>query len=187
MQWSPMSNGNGSGSTAGYGTWGDCGMNIEDYQPMADTTDVNSSSGFAVSISGDYAVIGQPINQVNGIYGGSASIYFLNGGQWELQTILSNSSQDALDYFGYSVHIDGDYLIVGAPFDDENGFTDNGSASVFKRNGSTWNLQSKFTNINTQYDDLFGYSVSLMGDYAVIGAPYDDETDIVTMARLLFL
>ena len=55
------------------------------------------------------------------------------------------------DRMGKSVSISEDYAIVGSPDDDEGGFTDNGSATIFKRNtiSGVWESQIKFNNANS--------------------------------------
>jgi hypothetical protein len=72
------------------------------------------------------------------------------------------------DQFGWSVAISGNYLIIGAPYDDDDG--DNaGSAYIFKRDGATWTQHAKLTGDDTLQIYSFGRSVSIYGDTAVVG------------------
>ena len=48
----------------------------------------------------------------------------------------------ASDSFGTSVALSGDYALVGARWDDDNG-SNSGSAYVFVRSGSSWSQQAK--------------------------------------------
>ncbi|MBN2241882.1 MAG: hypothetical protein JW793_04265 [Acidobacteria bacterium] len=80
------------------------------------------------------------------------------------------------DAFGTSVSISGDYAIVGAPNDDEGVVTNSGCAYVFKREAGTWNEKVKLLAPDRSFSDLFGYSVSISGDYAIVGKPWDDNT-----------
>ena len=137
--------------------------------------------GSSVAISGEYAIVGaygddEGIGLTNN---GSATIFKRNSGTgvWESQGKLTNPSAANSDLFGVSVAISGDYAIVGAYFDDELGFTENGSATIFKRNSGTgvWESQGKLTNPSAANSDLFGYSVAISGDYAIVGARSDDE------------
>ena len=73
------------------------------------------------------------------------------------------------DKFGGSVAIDGDYVVVGARMDDDNGGY-SGSAYVFHREGSTWIEQEKLLASNGGFSDYFGCSVEIDGNYAFIGA-----------------
>ncbi|KYK30401.1 MAG: hypothetical protein AYK22_03975 [Thermoplasmatales archaeon SG8-52-3] len=84
----------------------------------------------------------------------------------QLDKIIS-SDGTSYDEFGNSVSIDGDYAIVGAYCD--NGCT--GSAYIFKKEGSTWNEQAKLIPSDAESGDYAGLSVSISGDYAIIGAP----------------
>ncbi|HHE37467.1 MAG TPA: T9SS type A sorting domain-containing protein [Candidatus Cloacimonetes bacterium] len=130
--------------------------------------------GYSVSINGDYAVIGAFYDGENGDGSGSAYIFQRNGTNWTEQAKLTASDGAAYDEFGRSVCIDGDYVVIGAYGDDDNGFM-SGSAYIFWRNGSNWSEQAKLTASDGDDWDRFGYSVSISGDYAVIGAYRDDD------------
>ena len=78
------------------------------------------------------------------------------------------------DRFGHSVSISGDSAIVGAQNSDDSG-SDSGSAYVFVRSGTTWTEQQKLTASDGASNDLFGLSVSISGDTAIVGAFYDDD------------
>ncbi len=73
------------------------------------------------------------------------------------------------DSFGVSVAISGDTAIVGAYLDDDAGSA-SGSAYVFVRSGTTWSQQAKLTALDGAAFDLFGYSVAISGDTAIVGA-----------------
>ena len=78
----------------------------------------------------------------------------------------------ANDYFGYSVSVSGDTAIIGAPYDDNY----KGSAYAFARAADgSWNQQQKLQAGDRAVGDLFGNSVSVSGDTAIIGAPNDDN------------
>ncbi len=57
------------------------------------------------------------------------------------------------------------------------GLTTNGSATIFKRNTTTgvWEKQIKLLNTTPASSDNFGFSVSISGDYVMVGTPRDDE------------
>ncbi len=78
------------------------------------------------------------------------------------------------DYFGQSVSASGEYIIVGAPGDDDNGDL-SGSAYIFFKSDTNWIEQAKLTASDGAADDIFGYVVSFHGDYAIIGAFHDDD------------
>lgn len=70
--------------------------------------------------------------------------------------------------FGYDVDIDGIYAIVGQT--DENG-SYAGAAYVFQRSGTSWNQVAKLTSTGSMTGDMFGKSVAINDDYAIVGAP----------------
>jgi FG-GAP repeat len=182
MQWAAAKSGD---ELLGAGTWGDCTMgNITGYFPVANQDgQAGAHFGQSVAISGDYAIVGAPDDNEGGFTGnGSAVIFKKNAatGAWEQQGAkLINPSPANGDAFGISVAISGDYAIVGAYYDSEGvGLMNNGSSTVYKRNATTgtWEPQgNKLINANASSQDYFGGSVAISGDYAIVGAYYDDE------------
>ena len=130
--------------------------------------------GASVFISGDYAVVGANSNDDNGSNSGSAYIFKRTGTSWAQEAKLLASDGAAGDVFGTSVSIFGDYAVVGANRDDDNGDA-SGSAYVFKRAGTTWAQEAKLLPSDGAIFDQFGNSVSISGDYAVVGAELDDD------------
>ena len=86
---------------------------------------------------------------------------------------------------GASVSLSGDYAIVGAYYEGEGG-VDAGAAYIFKRSGTTWSQQVKILANDKQANDLFGNSVALSGDYAIVGAVYEDEGGAAAGAAYIF-
>ncbi len=91
----------------------------------------------------------------------------------ELQQKLTASDASSNNFFGYSVSISGEYAIVGAYRDD-----DRGSAYIFHREGSTWIQQQKLRAPSPASGDWFAYSVSISGDYAIVGDMYHDNNGV---------
>ncbi len=85
------------------------------------------------------------------------------------------------DQFGYSVCISGNYAIVGAYYEDDDASGENtlesaGSAYIFERDSNgKWNEVQKIVPFDRAADDNFGCSVSLSGNYAIIGANLEDH------------
>ena len=129
--------------------------------------------GESVSNSGDYVIVGTPYDDDTGSDAGSAYIFKFDGSEWRQQAKIRASEGTADDRFGYSVCISGDYAIVGAPYDDVRG-DDSGSAYIFKRRGTSWIQQAKLTASDGSAYDEFGYSVSISGDWAIVGVHYAD-------------
>ncbi len=127
--------------------------------------------GYSVSIDGDYAVIGAYSKTVGGNSGqGTAYIFKRTGIFWAEEAILTASNGAAYDFFGTSVSINGDYTVIGAYSKTVGGNSGQGTAYIFKRTGTSWAEEAILTASNGAANDKFGISVSLNGDYAVIGA-----------------
>jgi len=77
--------------------------------------------------------------------------------------------------FGYSVTITGDYAIVGARCDGENG-EQAGAAYVFRWEDEHWIQKQKLTASDAAAGDQFGISVSADANHCVIGAPGSGDT-----------
>ena len=130
--------------------------------------------GYSVSVNGDTAVIGAYGDDDAGGHSGSAYVFNRSGTTWMQQAKLKPNDHDAGDEFGVSVAVDGDTVVIGAPYDDDKG-TYSGSAYVFTRSGATWTQQTKLIATDGAGNDHFGWTVSVDGDTVVIGAPYDDD------------
>lgn len=89
------------------------------------------------------------------------------------QDKLTASDAAPGDFFGYSVAVSGDTLVVGSGLDDHIAGVNAGSAYVFIRSGSDWVQQAKLIASNGGANHYFGFSVAISGDTLVIGAPTD--------------
>jgi len=139
-----------------------------------DPGDYYDHFGQAVSISGDYAVVGVDWDDDNGNNSGSAYVFHRSGTTWTQHAKLLASDGDIDDHFGCAVAISGDYIIVGASGDDDDGSL-SGSAYIFHRTDSIWVEVAKLTASDADEEDYFGHSVSIDGDYTVVGAMGDDD------------
>jgi alpha-tubulin suppressor-like RCC1 family protein len=121
----------------------------------------------SIAISGDYVIMGS--------WGSSAYIYKKESTGWIQQDRLTGSGGSTYDrHFGCAVSINGDYAIVGASTDSVNGSLP-GSAYIFKRMGTNWVEQINIVPNDGGSDDRFGTSVSIFGDYAIVGSEYHNH------------
>jgi Leucine-rich repeat (LRR) protein len=125
--------------------------------------------GRPISMSGDYAIVGAFGDTDNGWNAGAAYILERSGYNWSEVAKLTASDGAAWDQFGYSVSISGDYAVVGAWGDEDNG-EKSGSAYVFERINGVWTQVTKLIPNDGGEQDRFGWSVSISGNYIVIGA-----------------
>ena len=142
----------------------------------------NDMFGFSVSISGDTALIGE-LGDAG--YRGAAYVFTHTGANWTLQQKLVASDGEAGDWFGVAVSIDGDTVLIGAQWDDDNG-GHSGSAYVFHRTGTIWTQEAKLLASDGEAGDHFGQSVSLSGGNALIGAYYDDDKGVDSGSAYVF-
>jgi hypothetical protein len=105
---------------------------------------------------------------------GSARVYRWNGVVWVPEQELTSSTGLSDDWFGSSVSVDGDVIVVGAFRDDVTSNANQGSATVFRWNGATWVEEVKLTAPAGIANGLFGFSVCVDGDVIVVGTYLDD-------------
>ena len=102
-------------------------------------------------------------------------MFVRSGTSWTEQQKLTASDGNIGDWFGYSVAVEGDRVVVGAPHDGQGIEPDAGSAYVFVRSGTSWIEQQKLTASDKEAHAWLGYSVAVSGDRAVVGAAFDDH------------
>ena len=146
----------------------------------------NDNFGCSVAISGDYVIAGS-VNDgedaagANTLAGaGSAYVFKRTGTTWAQEQKIVPSDRATTDSFGFSVAISGDDVVIGAVYEDENAsgtetITNAGSAYIFKRTGVTWAQEQKLVASDRGASDNFGRSVSISGDCAIIGSPFESE------------
>lgn len=115
---------------------------------------------------------------------GAAYVYVRSGETWSQQAYLKGANTGAGDQFACFLAAFGDSAIIGALGEDGSGTGMNpasdelsgnsGAAYVYVRNGVTWNQQAYLKASNTGAGDIFGQSVALAGDTAVVGAYRED-------------
>jgi hypothetical protein len=159
----------------------------------ASNTDAGDNFGLRAAVSGDTVVVGAPFegSKATGIngdqadnraaYAGAVYIFVRSGATWTQQAYLKASNTNANDGFGYFVAISGDTVVVGAVGEAssatgingnqaDNSAPSAGAAYVFVRNGVTWTQQAYLKASNTDASDLFGWSVAISSNTAVVGA-----------------
>jgi len=159
----------------------------------ASNTGVNDFFGSSVSLSGDTLAVGaygeaSSATGVNGdqadntaVSSGAAYVFIRKGASWSQEAYLKASNADSGDYFGASVALSGDTLVVGARNEasgaagvdgnqEDNTAPYSGAAYVFVRNGSVWSQQAYLKASNATKFDGFGDSLALSGDTVAVGA-----------------
>ena len=134
----------------------------------------NDQFGSSIAISGDTVAVGVPSDAVGSNFAqGSVSVFVRTGSSWSAQQSLTAPDGAASDFFGRSVAISGDTLVIGANQDDIGTNNDQGSVRVFARSGSAWTQQQVLTAFDGAALDNFGWSVGISGDTIVAGVRQD--------------
>ncbi len=180
-----------SNDTIVVGAWGDDnfrgsayvfvrnnGIWVEQQKLVASDGAFGDRFGFSLAMSADTIVIGAFADDDDGVapfFRGSAYVFDRTDHGWIERQKLTPSDGLGGEFFGRSVAIDGDTIVIGAEFDDINAtFDDRGSAYVFARIGGTWWEQQKLTATDGATQDQFGASVAVSGNTIVVGAESGD-------------
>ena len=128
--------------------------------------------GLSTAIDGSYAIVGAFREDTGGTNSGAAYIYRRTRvNSWDSGSKIVSPDFEAGDFFGHSVGIDGDYVIVGAPLKGSK----QGAAYIFERTGTnSWNPGVKLQAPDGEPGDFFGHSVAISGEYAIVGAFQED-------------
>ena len=163
------------------GTWVPVGAPLH-----SDDLSLGDLFGHAVSMSAGSLAVGAPYHSSAGRDAGAVYLFKADlAGAWsqveKLTAELPNGASDADtgDLFGFAVGLDGDTLLVGSPHDDDVG-NDRGSAYVFGRDAggaNNWGAFAKLAPSETLNNDEFGFAVSLSRDAALVGMPFDGESN----------
>jgi hypothetical protein len=114
---------------------------------------------------------------------GAAYVFTRSIGVWSHQALIKATYAEEFDYFGTSVAITGETLVVGAPQEDskvtigegDNSITDSGAAYVFTRSDGIWTQQAFLKANYAGMNDLFATSLAISGDTLVVGAIGEDS------------
>jgi hypothetical protein len=144
--------------------------------PNAFGTHAGDAFGSPADISGDYALF-TATGEDDANADGSGKAYVFNIETGALVHTLDNPNSGSFptstnDRFGFSGAISGNYVIVGAPFNDF--FTSqDSSGTVYIFNLTTGALVRTINNPNaygSYTGDFFGSAIAASGNYAIIGA-----------------
>ncbi len=137
--------------------------------------------GHSVALRENTALIGSWLDDNNGDFSGSAYLFETTTGN--LLHKLTAPDGSFRDRFGFSVALSNNTALIGSYGDDDNG-RNSGSAYLFDT--TTGNLLQKFTAPDGSERDLFGDSVALSENTALIGSRYDDDNGYNSGSAYLF-
>ncbi len=137
----------------------------------------NDNFGISVSIDGSTVLVGARYDDESGSNSGAAFTFvrdFPSANNWGQTQKLLSSDLAAGDYFGSSVAISGNNLVIGSYLDDNAGGNNAGSAYVFNFSGS-WTEVAKLIASDAVVADQFGISVDIDGGTVIVGSQFDDD------------
>ena len=170
----------------------------------ASNSDVVDCFGYSVALDGDTLAVGAPYEDSSstGInndqndnmseYSGAVYIFTRSDSTWTQQAYIKASNSETYDGFGFSVDLNNETLVVGAPYEDSsstgvNSIPNNdflnipwngaGAVYVFVRSDSEWTQQAYIKSFNPQSQDLFGYSVVIENDLIIVGSPSENNSE----------
>lgn len=134
--------------------------------------------GTSVAVEGDTVVVGVPYHKVgSNELQGAVYVFTMPASGWANATqtaeLIASDGMEK-DWFGYSVAISGDTIVVGAPKHAVGSQNEQGAAYIFVMPASGWASETDTTELTAtdgaRFDEL-GWSVGVSGDTVVAGAP----------------
>jgi len=154
---------------------------IEVAQLTASDARAYDQFGYSVTLSGNRLVVGACGEDTAGVKAGKVYAYEWNAttSVYDEVTTITASDAQANDWFGSSVALSGNRLVVGASGEDTAGLNA-GKLYIFDWDctTSTYAEVAQLTASDARAYDYFGDSVSLSGNRLVVGATGDSTADL---------
>ncbi len=130
----------------------------------------SSGTGFASAMAADnnYLIVGEFNADTAGAQSGVVYVYKRTSSTYTFDQLLLPNVPGG--FFGQSVDINNNKIIVGADFDNNQG-----AAYIYELIGNNWVLDEKIVAPDGQNSDLFGRSVAIGQSFAAIGATGVDD------------
>lgn len=152
---------------------------VDSFADPTTTTELNNFFGRSVAIDGSLVLIGDPTDDNMGPDTGQAYLFEATTGAllhtFDDPSPGSEGPSEVGDGFGWSVAIDGNFAVIGAPGDDSQG-SNVGQVHLFDASTTdllhTWDDPTPTPTASSS--DNFGWSVAIDGAKVIVGAPFDD-------------
>jgi hypothetical protein len=158
---------------------------IQSQKLIASDNEYEDFFGGAVAISGDWAIVGAPLEDDVAEQSGAAYVYHRNGSGWIETQKLKASDASASSVFGFAVAMSGTAAVIGA-YHDSSVVYDAGSAYVFELIGGAWVQTAKIWASDASPTAHFGYSVAISQDRLLVAARTDPEGGLEAGAAYIF-
>lgn len=152
------------------GTWS------KSQELLANDKENHDAFGYSLAMQNDILVVGARGNNNNGMEdSGAVYVFTKDGDSWKQSQKLLAKDKKEYSYFGNSVAIDDEVIVVGADYESSDGVNRSGAVYVFTKNGNSWNQSQKLSASDKKEKDYFGFSVSIYNEIIVIGAKSGDS------------
>ncbi len=153
--------------------------------PNPYSTPTDDQFGQRVAISGNYAIVAAPFEDA--VWSNSGIVYVYNVTTGALVHTLLNPRTEGVNNnkFGTSVAIDGDYVVISAPFAPVGAVLAAGVAYIF--NVTTGALIHTIDAPTPTEYWQFGSDVDISGNYAVMTAPNASSVDGTTYSGKMYI
>jgi hypothetical protein len=144
--------------------------------------------GWAVDVDGDRIAVGAKGAGSLGDGKGRVIIFERESGTWLKKATIKPLVSAGGDGFGASLDLEGERIVVGAPYQWASSSPYEGIAFVFERHlsGTLWIQKAMLSPADLQDNDIFGQDVALDGDRIVVGAPLYDQPTLFAGAAFVF-
>jgi hypothetical protein len=131
--------------------------------------------GESVAVQGNVAVIGAPFKSQGGTSSGAVYIYNMTTGNLisRLLPFSPINNDTFFNFYGFSVGISDNYIVVGAPGDVEGSNGGGGAAYIYT--ASNRQVVGKIFSSDIDFADNFGRRVAVSNSMAAISSPFDDD------------
>ena len=142
-------------------------------QVVAGSPSQNAEFGSSIAFSedGDYLLIGAKGDRSSGSWTGRVWAYSRSGNTWTNNQNFIPPNITNNDNFGYSLDITGNSTaVIGGRAETVGGVADAGAAHIYTRSGTSWSRVAGLTQSDPTFNVLYGGSVSISGQTAVVAA-----------------
>lgn len=159
---------NGLGSGSVYIFTNENSMWLQDQKLESDELTDGDMLGCSIAVHGGTVAIGAPGHEAGGVTNaGSVLIFEESAGIYTESLMITAETPSPFATFGYSLDVNHDHLLVGAPGEN----VDGGAAYMHNRLASMWINQQRIEPADADESGLFGADVGLDVKTAVISAP----------------
>jgi len=154
-------------------------LQVAELEPSDGAQGLGQAFGTSVALDGDRALVGAPADKPLDSPGAAYLFEHQPDGAWTQVEKLKPMTVYPYGHAGSSVALDGDRVLLGAPWDDfgfdAKGCSQVGSVAVFERDPfGGWTETEEFQALDAFCYGFFGSGLSLEKDRALVGSNGDD-------------